>query len=256
MPYLEINGSSYYYAGDAKKSGIPVVFCHGSGGRHQHWIYQLKGLTENINPLVVDLPGHGRSAGFPADNITSYRDWLNNFCKALNLNSFVLAGHSMGGAIALDYALQYPAGIAGLVLVGTGGRLKVMPSFLETLREGIVPDSLVDFLYGTNAPASLIEKGRQQVASTSASIFLADLTACNQFDIMDRLPCIHQPVLLICGSEDRLTPLKYTHTLNERLPRSEVVEITGAGHMVMLEAPEAVNQAIVRFIANIAPQNH
>lgn len=249
MPYVELDGKQFYYAGDKRAEGTPVIFCHGSGGGHQHWLYQLKGLKGKVNPLAVDLPGHGRSEGEPADDIAVYRDWLHRFADALGIGPFVAAGHSMGGAIALDYALHYPENTLGLILVGSGARLRVLPAFLETLQKGCVPAELADFLYCPDAPRELLQKGREEVASIAASIYHADLSACDKFDVTAELASINRPVMMICGSEDRLTPVKYSHYLAEKLPSGKVAVIDGAGHMVMIEKPEAVNQAIETFIA-------
>ncbi len=252
MPYLELDGERFYYAGDVNRDGVPVIFCHGSGGGHQHWLYQIKGLREKINPLAFDLPGHGRSEGSPANDIAVYRNWLHGFIKTLGLSSFVLGGHSMGGAIALSYALQYPGEVSGLILVGSGGRLRVLPAFLETLQAGSVPATLTDHLYGPEAPEELIKTGREEVESTAASIYYADLSACDKFDVMEDLPQISQPVLMICGGEDRMTPVKYSRYLEGKLPRGQVTVIEGAGHMVMLEKPDEVNQAINTFVRQLA----
>lgn len=252
MPYIEIRGKRFFYAGDPGKAGVPVVFCHGSGGSHRHWLYQLKGLGGKANPLAVDLPGHGLSGGEPADNIAAYRSWVHDFRNALDLEPFILGGHSMGGAIALDYALQYPEELAGLILVGTGGRLRVAPAILKSFRSGQVPPSMIDFAYGPEADAELLEKGRSEMAVTPASVFLADFTACDRFDVMEQLHRIDLPSLIICGSDDRLTPVKYSRFLKEHLSRGELVELAGAGHMVMLEAFMEANAAISRFVQNLS----
>jgi pimeloyl-ACP methyl ester carboxylesterase len=68
---------------------------------------------------------------------------------------------------------------------------------------------------------------------------------------MEQLAEINLPVLLICGSADRLTPLKYSRYLQDHLPQAELVEVKGAGHMVMLEAPQKVNRAIASFLKKI-----
>lgn len=251
MPYLELDGKRAYYAGDVNQKGLPVLFCHGSGGGHHHWLYQLKNLQVALNPLAVDLPGHGRSEGSPADSIAVYRDWLYRLTEILNLGPFVPAGHSMGGAIALSYALQYPDGVRGVILVGSGARLRVLPAFLKTLKEGSIPAALTDYLYGPEAPDELVKRGRKEVESAEASVYYADLSACNNFDIMKELPQINQPALMICGSEDQMTPVKYSLYLEEKLPRGQVSVIEGAGHMVMLEKPDEVNRAIINFIGQL-----
>ncbi len=248
MPYIEIDNYRYYYAGDLNREGVPLIFCHGSGGRHHHWLYQFKELKESANPIIVDLPGHGRSEGEPENDVTAYSSWLHLFTKTAGLGSALLAGHSLGGAIVLDYALNYPDDTLGLILVGSGGRLRVLPAFLEELNNGKVPEALPSYLYGPAASKELLKKGSQEVKDTAASIYYADLCACDKFDVMEELHRIKKPVLMICGSEDRLTPVKYSRYLEEKLPSGQVEIIDDAGHMVMLEKPDHVNRAIGNFI--------
>ncbi|MCJ7569410.1 MAG: alpha/beta hydrolase, partial [Anaerolineales bacterium] len=78
-----------------------------------------------------------------------------------------------------------------------------------------------------------------------------DFTACNQFDICDHLPEIRVPSLILCGEQDRLTPLKYARHLNEQIPDSTLVLIEGAGHMVMLERPLEVAEVVEHFLASL-----
>jgi pimeloyl-ACP methyl ester carboxylesterase len=251
LPYIELHGDKYFYAGDAARTGLPVVFCHGSGGSHRHWLYQMEELKGAFNPLAVDLPGHGRSGGLPAARIAAYTKWVHDFTAALGLPPFVLAGHSLGGAIALEYALRWPGELAGLILVGTGGRLRVAPAILDSFRDGQPPLLLFDSLYGEDTAPALLEKGHAEIAATPAEVFLADFTACDNFDVMAELSTIALPSLIICGTADRLTPLKYSRYLKEQLTRGELVEVPGAGHMAMLEAPAAVNRAITAFLERL-----
>ncbi len=254
MPYIEFDNNRFYYAGNIKQGYTPVIFCHGSGGSHHHWLYQLKDLKDRAAPLAVDLPGHGRSEGTPANSIAVYREWLHRFCLEAGLGPSVFAGHSMGGAIALDYALNYPTDVLGLILVGSGGRLRVLPALLESLEKGSIPPTFFEFLYGPAASQDILSSGQKELENTPAATYYADLTACDNFDVMDELPRIKQPVLMICGSEDRLTPVKYSRYLEEALPRGQVEVIEGAGHMVMLEKPKEVNRAAADFIQQIQAQ--
>ncbi len=248
MPYVDIEGKKVYYHGSTSREGIPLLFCHGSGGGHHHWHYQHKEAPRAVNPLALDLPGHGRSEGKAPDSIALYRDWLERFIKALKLESFILAGHSLGGAIALAFALEYPAYIRGLILFGTGARLRVLPAFLEELKQDCVPEAMIDYLYAPGTSKKLVALGRREMKNNDPRVFLADLTACDNFDITEKLPLVKAPSLIICGSEDSLTPLKYSRFLEQNIPQSRLEIIEGAGHMVMLEKPEAVNRAIAKFI--------
>jgi len=248
MPYLEIEGRRCYYVGDPTREGIPVVFCHGSGGGHHHWLYQLKKLPGIINPLAVDLPGHGRSEGSPKDEVAAYREWLHIFKITTGIGSFVPAGHSLGGAIALSYTLEYPSEVRGLILVGSGARLKVLPAFLDELRQGSIPDTLIDYLYSPKTPKKMIKQSQQEIEAADPAVYLADLSACDKFDVIEELSRIKQPTLMICGDEDRLTPVKYSNFLEERLKQGNLEVIEGAGHMVMVEKPDEVTRAITQFI--------
>lgn len=252
MPYTEVNGERYFYSGDTQKEGLPLIFIHGSGGSHRHWLYQTIELSGAINPLALDLPGHGRSAGKVSDSVSVYRDWVRSFTLSLGLNNFVLAGHSLGGAIAMDYALHYPANLAGLILVGTGGRLRVAPEILESFRSGKPPAGMTDFAYGPQAAPELLARARAETESVPAEVFLADFTACDRFDIMEQISQITLPTLIICGTADRLTPSKYSRYMKQLLPESEMVEVEEAGHMVMLEAPGELNRAITLFVRKLA----
>lgn len=252
MPYLKIDGKKFHYAGDPEGEGLPIIFCHGSGGTNRHWAFQLRGLKNEINPIAVDLPGHGLSEGETSTNIADYRDWIHYFAGAFDLAPFVLAGHSMGGAVALDYALQYPGELAGLVLVSTGARLRVAPAITDTLRAGKVPRGMTSFAYGPKSSSKLLESAQREQESTPPEVYLADFTACNNFDIMKELPRINLPSLIICGTADRLTPIKYSLYLKEHLSQGELVEVEEAGHMVMLEAPEQVNGEIINFVERLS----
>ncbi len=248
MPYIEIDGKKYYYSGNPDREGIPLLFCHGSGGGHHHWHYQFKGTPPPVNPLAFDLPGHGRSQGKPLDNVYMYRDWVKRFSQSLGLETFILAGHSLGGAIAMAYALEHPGDLRALILIGTGARLRVLPAFLEELKQDRIPEAMIDYLYGPGAPDELVNLGLREMKNTAPTVYLADLTACDNFDIRENLSQICIPALIICGSEDILTPVKYSYFLEEKIPQSRLQVIEGGGHMVVLEQPEAVNRAIAKFI--------
>ncbi|MCS5695879.1 alpha/beta hydrolase [Desulfofundulus thermocisternus] len=254
MPFITIDSLNYYYSAEMPKDKEPkqtILFVHGAGGSHRHWLYQLNGLKENYMVLAVDLPGHGQSQGEAYDNITAYRQFINAFTEKLIGHRFILAGHSMGGAITLDFARSYPEKLAGMILIGTGARLRVLPAILETLQQGKYYTDLIQLAYSKDAPASLLEAARREMESVPPKVYLADFTACNGFDLMDMLPLIKVPSLVISADQDMLTPVKYGEFLQRNLPLARLEIIQGAGHMMMLEKPGEINAAINRFIENI-----
>ncbi|WP_066635647.1 alpha/beta fold hydrolase [Desulfolucanica intricata] len=252
MPYVDIEGHNYYYSqnyqGNPKLNNQTIIFIHGAGGNHKFWYNQSKELSSEFLINVPDLPGHGKSEGTPINNIAGYSSFINKFIDSTAKAPVYLAGHSMGGAIAMDFALKYPQKLKKLILIGTGPRLRVMPQILETFSKGQHFLELVNWFYRKNPPQTLLDLAKKDVISTNPKVWFADFTACNNFDITDNLKNIKTNTLVIGAAEDMLTPLKYSKTLERELPRAKLEVIDGAGHMMMLEKPDQVNFAITNFI--------
>jgi pimeloyl-ACP methyl ester carboxylesterase len=193
------------------------------------------------NLYAVDLPGHGRSGGEARRSIIDYVEFLSGFLEATGLARTTLVGHSMGGAIAQRFALEHPSKVDRLILVGTGARLRVLPSILEGLLKDFesTVQMMLGYAYSENASEEL---------ANPPHVLHGDFFACDEFDIMDRLGEIRCPTLLICGGQDQLTPPKYSQFLQERIADTRLTIIPGAGHMVMLEKPEEVNHAVEEFL--------
>jgi pimeloyl-ACP methyl ester carboxylesterase len=116
-------------------SGPPLVLVHGAGGAADLWQPQLDGLADVARVVAPDLPGHGPLGGPDAPGIPAYADWLEAFVAALEAGPVVLVGHSMGGAVAETLALACPERLAGLVLIATAARLRVLARILDLLRQ-------------------------------------------------------------------------------------------------------------------------
>jgi len=250
MPHTNVAGEKifYFHHQDDPKGQRTLLFVHGAGGSHLNWPPQLRRLA-GANTYALDLPGHGKSEGQGRTSISAYADFLAAFLDALGLGKAILVGHSMGGATALDFALRYPERLAGLVLVGSGARLRVAPAILDGIGQDFqaAVRLICDYAFALDAPEQLKREGRRQMGQTHPHVLYGDFAACNAFDVMDRLGEIHCPTLALCGTADRLTPPKYSTYLCDHIPNAQLVLIEGAGHMVMLEQPEAVTQAIADF---------
>ncbi len=253
MPKVYINGKLYHYA-----AGIPkrdpsaiIVFIHGAGGNHTHWSYQTSALGNQFLCLAVDLPGHGLSEGQASDSISEYAGFVQGFIEHVAGAPVFLAGHSMGGAIAMESGLRFPDKLWGLILIGTGARLRVAPPVLETFGAGKHFLPFTDYAYGSGTSPELLQKARQEMLETDPMVFFKDLTACNNFDIMERVSDIGLPTLVLGASDDRLTPLKYSRYLAENIKNSRLEIIENSGHMMMLEKPAEVNKHIEQFVKSV-----
>jgi len=251
LPYVTIEGVKYHYSASLPVDKEPrqaVVFVHGSGGSHAKWVNQVKYLGRDFLAIAVDLPGHGHSGGTPLNTIEGYREFIKVFSECVIGFPFFLAGHSMGGAVALDFALSYQERLAGLILVGTGSRLRVMPAVLEQYRNGLFPDSLPAFMYRQGTSEALLRAAREDMERIGPALYYSDLSACDKFDVSGRLGEIEIPALAVTGSQDRMTPVKYGQFLANNLKKGYYEEIENAGHMVMLEQPEKLNSVIFNFL--------
>lgn len=254
MPYATLEGGErIFYAHRNNTAPVDVVFVHGAGGTHRIWGHQVRDLA-GANAYALDLPAHGRSAGDGQDTIAAYTDDVVSFLDALDLERVILVGHSMGGAIAQWVALHAPERLAGIGLVGTGARLRVLPAILNGLGtdfEGTI-DLIVGYSFASKPDQSLVDAGRQEWLANPPEIIRDDFLACDQFDVMDRVDEIELPAAVVVGAEDRLTPAKYAQFLADKLPDAELTVVEEAGHMVMLEQPAVVTRAVQRLIARCA----
>jgi pimeloyl-ACP methyl ester carboxylesterase len=256
MPFLTVAGYKTYYVNHSPVPAVQpaVVFVHGAGGTHQHWLYQVRDLPASPT-YAVDLPGHGRSEGTGRDSVAAYGDWIVAFLSAAGLEQAVLVGHSMGGAIAMDVALRYPERVAGLGLVATGARLRVAPAILEGIRkdkEGAVR-LIAEWAYGPEVPAVMVRLGQRQIGETPAEVLYGDYAACDAFDVMGRLGEIAVPTAVVCGTKDRMTPQKYAVYMRDQIAGATLHLVEGAGHMVMVEKPQAVVLFLTRFLEHYQP---
>ena len=228
---------------------MKLVFLHGAGNSSLSFYYQLRHFR---NSKAIDLPGH--PDGLPCDSIEGYVEWVRGFIKARRYKDIVLCGHSMGGAISLMYALRYPEELAGLVLIGTGARLKVNPNYLEGLRNskdkvtGWV-DSQRGFFSGVEP--DLYQLLVQRATQIGPDVGLNDLLCCDKFDVLEEIGAINLPTEIIAGSMDTLTPVKFSDYLATNIQNSEKYIVDGGDHFLQLQHHKEVNQRIEKFLQRI-----
>jgi pimeloyl-ACP methyl ester carboxylesterase len=233
---------------DTEKSTI--VFIHGSGGSGQFWQAQIKDLAERVNTVAVDLPGHGQSGRDGKNRIEDYARALLEFIEIAAIPRPIPCGLSIGGAIVqqllLDFAKQFQAGI----LIGTGGRLKVLPMIFEAIEKdysGFV-EMLCKLSASEKTAQEVVQPFRDDLQKCDPRVTFGDFQACNRFDVMERLAEINVPVMVISAQSDKLTPPKYADFLESAIPNTTRAHILDAGHIAPMEKPQEVNQAIIEFL--------
>lgn len=259
MPFVALDGTRLWYAPyhlDQESPFPPVVLVHGAGGTHLDWPAALRRLP-GCRVITLDLPGHGRSDLPGRQSVDAYAADVIALLDALALPEVVIVGHSMGSAVGLTLGLAQSDRVAGLVLIGSGAKLRVHPDFLSRIRSEPewVYARLGEWLWGAGIPDAMRRMARERMAEVSPFVTYGDYLACNTFDVLDQLGAIQPPTLVIAGTEDQMTPLKYSHTLVEAMPHAQLVVVQDAGHMLPLEQPAVVMDAIVDWLAQIFSGN-
>jgi pimeloyl-ACP methyl ester carboxylesterase len=158
----------------------------------------------------------------------------------------------MGGAVALELALRGVAGVRGLVLLGSGSRLRVAPTIFERL-EADFPAAARELAgwYFADPTAKRVEAAVSDMLLVGQAQTVRDFRACDAFDAGPRLHELRVPVLAVTGERDVMTPPKYAQSLADRVPLGSARIIAGAGHFAMIERPDEVADAIAAFAASV-----
>jgi pimeloyl-ACP methyl ester carboxylesterase len=230
-----------------------IIFVHGAGGSADLWKYQVGHLSKKYETLALDLPGHGALGGKGETTVDGYVEYVRKKMDELSIQSAILAGHSMGGAVVMSLALKYPDRCRALILVGTGAKLRVAPMIFRTIKISytIAVKMMSKILFSSKPLSEISSWVEEETRKTSAETLIGDFTACDKFDIMNSVGDIKVPTLVICGREDQMTPEKYSVYLKEHIGNSALHVIEGAGHMVTVEKPEEVNMWMEQFVGTM-----
>jgi len=237
-----------------------VVLIHGAQHDHSVWIMQSRWLAHHGYAVVVpDLPGHGRSAGPLRTDIQGMAQWVLDLLTVLQVDRAVLAGHSMGSLICLEAAARAPERMRGIGLIGTAFPMKVSSALLDAARtnEPAAFDMINRFSHarlvhppGTPGPGfSVFVQNLRLMQRQKPGVLLNDFQACDAYT--EGLACasrIRCPVLFVLGERDAMTPPKAAKSLIEACGDTTVCNISGSGHALMSETPDAVRNALSTWL--------
>jgi len=265
---ITVNGlSTYVYTGGKKLAPEAVdrqpvvVFIHGAQQDHSCWVLQSRWFAHHgFSVLAPDLPGHGQSAGEPLASVEAIADWVAALLEVLGVAQASLIGHSMGSLVTLEFAVRQSARLKQAVLIGTSLPMPVAPVLLDAARDNEPKAAAMinDWSYsssgqiGGNAVPGLWLLGVNQrlMARQKPGVFHVDLAACNAYTrTLDSLSAITAPVLVIAGSQDKMTSPKLARAVQAAIPGARLASIEGSGHALMAERPDAVLDALIAFLA-------
>jgi pimeloyl-ACP methyl ester carboxylesterase len=254
---MPLSAGMYYFNNDDNWARPAVILIHGAGGNNLYWPPEIRRLKDQ-RIYAIDLPGHGRSEGIGRQSIADYARSVLEFMESLKIHKAILVGHSMGGAIALWLGIHNPSRTLGLGLISTAPRLHVSSELLaDSSVSATMPLAIkktVDMSFGPQAEPRLKELAAQRMAEVRYPVLHGDFTACDTFDETSLLGRAKAPALILFGSEDKMTPARYSETMHRRIKKSMLHIIDGAGHMVMLEQPLMVANILELFLNSVPYQ--
>ncbi len=240
-----------FFLGTPDPLGRALVLVHGAGGNHALWGPVRAELRRRRVPAVaVDLPGHGRTPGPGNDRVDAYAAFVADAVAGLGIATWAVAGHSLGGAIALTLGIRPPPGLRGVGAVSTGARLPVDPMILRGTREAFActVENLARFCFARGTPETVWRPAADTMAAVGPDVLHDDFAACDRYGLGDAdLGRVRLPVEVVCGEADVLTPLPLSEELARKIPGARLTRIPGSGHMPLLEAPGAVAEALARL---------
>ncbi|MCP4122103.1 MAG: alpha/beta hydrolase [Bacteroidetes bacterium] len=261
--FMEMDGMNVHYR--IKGSGKPVLLIHGTSSSLHTWEFWEPVLTENFTVYSVDLPGCGLTGPHPdADySIQAYLDFLKNFTKSIGLDSFYIAGNSLGGHIAWEYA-RIHNGIKKAVLVDPSGyyeedrkvplvfklgRSKVFSSFAESLNvKPLISKSLDEVFYNDALITPALRRRYfdlvRRKGNRKAFVQKVAITELSPEEELQDVLC---PVLLQWGKNDTWIPIELAEIFKNHLPDQKMIVYEQCGHVPQEEIPEISARDAMNF---------
>ena len=257
MPFININQLKLFYV-ENKLKGTPLLFIHGWLGSSLEWIYQAAYFRSRDHIILLDLPGYGKSDK-PNENysIDFFSNVIVDFIHQLGYNETILIGHSLGGLIAQNIAIQNPKLVNKLILISTSAISQ--PSFNKFLLfwiNVIFRINYTNFLKRTLKRINSIEaENREFRRQLKYALTIPKPVVLSTFNNMtfkfnknENITNIFQPTLILYGADDRIITESEIVTLDSLIPNSELYIIENSPHRVMVKSHDRVNKLIQGFV--------
>ena len=257
---FEVNGITISYD-DFRSDLIPIIFIHGFPFNKSSWQPQVDFLKKTNRVIAYDIRGFGNSSANETEfSMDLFADDLILFMDKLEISKAIVCGLSMGGYILLNAVDRYPERFAAIVLCDTQcvadspeareKRYKTTEQINENGLHDFVQNFAAVVFY--KAPLKLVDEMKYGMLTTSPKSIVKTLKALAlRKDMQSSLKKIAVPTLVICGTQDVVTPLAQSQFLVEHIPNATLKSIDHAGHLSNLEQPDEFNRHLHRFISKV-----
>ena len=247
-----------FYQIEGEGRGIPLVFINSLGCDLSIWDDVVKPWLSEYRIVRYDTRGHGHSQA-PAGPYTlaDHTNDLAGLLDILGISKALLVGISVGGLIAMDYALSRPAAVTALVLCDTAPRIgsrQIWRDRIRSVREqGLekMAKTIIERWFTTNFSHShldLYQNAFKMLQCNSQDGYIATCAALRDANLSGLIQSITVPVMAVCGAEDHVVTPTQTREWAARFPRARVEVIPGAAHLPCIEQPAALAQVIQAFL--------
>jgi len=256
--WANLNGLKIRYLEAGRPNNRHILFIHGLGSAADRWLNIPDTLSEDFHTIALDLPGFGKSDK-PTINYTieNFRKTIIHFIDSLKINKTSIVGHSLGGYIAAEVAIQSNQ-VESLILIDSSGMLKEPTPLLEEyLKVAMNPtkDKVRKVLEQMVAdpkrvPAKLVETFISRINLPNAKYaFKSTLENSANTQIgLDRLKLIEIPTLILWGIQDKVIPIQHSKIFKEAIKNSKIEIIQDAGHTPFAEKPDQVSEILYNFL--------
>ncbi|MFD1037338.1 alpha/beta fold hydrolase [Virgibacillus byunsanensis] len=276
--FFDIDGAGWTVNKDQlKEKPVCFVLHGGPGGNHVNFKPYLDKLTGEMQLVYIDNRGSGFSEEGPQSTYTLENNVedIESLRKYLGLNKILLLGHSYGGMTAMSYADKYQENLTGMILVATSPSYRFIEKAISYVAKHGTPEqkeianvlwdgaftsseqlakyyTLMAPLYSTADESAADPSLRPETKKSYEAINQGFGGFLRKFDIIDKLPNVQVPTLVIAGRHDWITPVDENELIAEKIPNSEFVVFENSSHNVLKDEAEAFNDTILEFVKGIS----
>jgi 3-oxoadipate enol-lactonase len=258
MPQVRTSaGFAIGYTEQGDGDAMPVVFLHGVGSDKSVWRPQLDHFAAERRAIAFDYPGYGDSD--PAHEGTDRDDYAAAILAAMDALEIPRAhvcGLSLGGIVAVAMYAAAPDRFASLILADTfadhpDGQAIYDRSVAGSANMRVLAESRVDVLMAQPADPAVRAEVIETMARIDPASYVIGAEAVWLANQRERVASIREPTLVLCGTEDRVTPPALSHALARLIPGAQEVQVEGAGHLANIERPNEFNTLVSAFIRGV-----
>lgn len=252
LNYIESESRKIYYRISGAQNSRTIIFVHGLAADSRFFHNQLKNFGISLRVIAIDLPGHGRSRNPGELSAELYSRSIEEVIRKENIKSYILAGHSLGGAVCLEHYKNNRDKIEALILISTAPKIPVSGEMINRALTDFSSffNEMLESIFHKKAGIFILA-AKKTISEDEKSIITDDLRICRGMDYTDLLGSITIPVLILANRYDSMIPSELTEAMQEKIAGSRLVVFENKGHIPFFEESEEFNTAVTDFLTSI-----